>query len=59
MLTCKDCGNTERFSVGAKEYHRWLVDGDGHYIEDLDCGDTDEGDDYQCMKCDSWNVERK
>jgi hypothetical protein len=59
MLKCQDCGNTERFDVGATEYHRWLIDGNGDYIENIDTGDTKMGDDYKCVQCDSWNVKEE
>ena len=59
MLTCKDCGNTSKFDVGAIEYHRHQVDGNGDFVEDLGSDDVDQSNDYQCMECGSWNVEDK
>jgi len=51
-LKCNKCGNTERFTVcECVERHEWLVDGDGSYIEDLDCYDSQIGDDFKCVKC--------
>jgi hypothetical protein len=59
MLKCSDCGNTDLFTVGAKEYHRYLVSGDdGNFITDMGSEDNDMSDDYCCQKCDSFNVER-
>ena len=59
MLRCKDCGNEAEFSVGVKEYARWIIDSKKDYLyhEDGYPTDHDMGDDFCCTTCDSWNVE--
>jgi hypothetical protein len=56
MFKCMNCGNTEKFYVSAKEYHTWVVDGQGHFISDIDTGDCEKSDDYCCTECDSFDV---
>jgi len=56
-LKCLDCGNTKLFNVGVKEYHRHLVDTNGDFVSDLGSDDSDNGNDWCCHECDSFNVE--
>jgi len=50
MLYCVSC-NCKRFIVSAVEYHEWVVDEDGNFIEDRGCEDSTRGDDFQCEEC--------
>lgn len=59
MLKCKECGNTEEFYVGAKEYHTWKIDNKKNFLEDIENSDSEMSDDYRCAECDSWEVEDK
>lgn len=38
---CRKCGNTRAFYVAAREFHTWMVDGNGYFIEDRGCDDSD------------------
>ena len=49
-MKCK-CGS-KRFTVSAIEYHTWLVDENGQFVEDRDCGDaTSDLTEAECDKC--------
>jgi hypothetical protein len=56
-LYCPKCDNTGRFSVPAKEYHTWIVDGSKNFIADNDCGDSEMGSEFQCESCGEWVAE--
>ena len=55
-LKCKDCGNTDKFSVSAKEFHSHIITSDKEFVSDVGCSDCESSDDYCCYKCDSYNV---
>ena len=51
---CPDCGCAE-FKVNAIEYHDWIVDGDGVFIEDDGCYDAERASctEWKCTGCDA------
>jgi len=59
-LQCQKCKNFEEFHASVKEYHTWLVDGSGDFIEDIGCNETGglDSEAFQCAKCSSMLVER-
>lgn len=57
VFRCKECGQTGKFIVRTLERHEWLVGGDGDYLEDLECYDSEEVD-VTCARCGSAEIER-
>lgn len=58
-LQCLECGNTGQFTVGAKEYHRYIINNTVDFISDVGFDDHDRNNDYCCCNCDSFKVEFK
>lgn len=58
-MRCKDCGNTELFTVLVQEYRIWIVDTEGAFSED---GGTyakaDVGHGFKCDDCESDNIDK-
>ncbi len=54
--TCRECGNTERFKAAAREFHTWVVDGQGVFLEDFSLNDTELEEVEECVECGSTNV---
>jgi hypothetical protein len=53
ILACKACGSNGPFATTAVEYHDWIVDGLGNFVEDKGCRDSDtENSEYCCVRCD-------
>lgn len=51
MKVCPECGCDE-FSTDAIEHWTWIVDGDGHYIDQLDLHDAKIGEnEWYCREC--------
>jgi len=51
-IYCPNCHNTKKFTVSAKEYHTWIIDGNGNWIENVSgYGGGDRGDDFYCASC--------
>lgn len=57
ILRCKKCGNTDTFHVSAVEHHTWVVDNQGTFMTDQECGDAESSDDYTCTQCGSGEVD--
>lgn len=55
-LKCPECGNTTKFTVNAREYHTWAVDGDGNFVSDLGCDDSEKGSEYDCGECNHFPI---
>ena len=52
ILKCKNCGASDKFTCVAREFHTWVVNNRGEFIEDRGCDDTDSSDsEYFCMSC--------
>ncbi len=58
-LVCKACGNNENFTQTARVSEVWFCDKTGMMVEVLESYDADESGNFQCFKCDSWEVENK
>lgn len=53
-LKCPKCGSESEFkSMGFIEYHECVVDGEGCWVEDLDCyySEMEDDPDMECMGC--------
>lgn len=56
-LKCKECGNTNKFTVTAQEWHTWAIDGSGEFVSDLGCDESKKGDYYECAECNTNEIE--
>jgi hypothetical protein len=51
IMQCPKC-RSERFTVSAIEYHTWVVDENGDFIEDIGCLDsTSNLSEAECFNC--------
>ena len=52
IKVCPQCGNG-KFLVLAIQRHDWIVDGDGYFISDEGCYDSEvvSGNQWDCTEC--------
>lgn len=50
---CPECGH-DRFVTTGVEYHDWIVDGNGYWVDTLGCFGSQVGEtEWQCRKCEA------